>query len=381
MAKARDSEPWNELAVLEAALARGELARGYALRGEERYFRERALGCLRKKAESLGYELCLHEVERESESSDFRLARLVDDLSGGGLFAARRLVLVRNPGDLLKKVEGEESVLTRAALAFVKSTQDAGSLVLADASLRVDHVLVKAMLAVGGLAPSFRKLWENPPPWRPDPLQSELAQWVLRRAGELGLHLTGPQALYVSAATGNDLSALDDQLETLRASGGRELRESVVWTAGGTPWNVADQLLGGDLPRALSGIEALFLGGFQEKSGKRLLDPSALAIMLVSALQRGASTCLELSLPSAGAPTGARAEGSPAQREAAEARARRRPSADWRALLEEAAALERGLKSGAGLDANDFARLALRWAIDARPRASASGGQALKSVR
>lgn len=371
MAKARDTEPWNELAALTGAVEVA-LARGYALRGEERYFRERAGESLRKKAESLGYEVCLHEVERESESSDFRLARLIDDLSGGGLFAARRLVVVRNPGELLKKVEGEDSALTRAALAFLKSSQDAGTLVLADASLRADHVLVKTILAAGGLAPSFRKLWENPPRWRPDPVQTELVQWTLRRAAELGLRLTGPQALYVSAATGNDLSALDDQLETLRASGGQDLRASVVWMAGGTPWNVADHVLGGDLPRALSGIETLFQGGFQEKSGKRLLDPSALAIMLVSALQRGASSCLELSRPGASA----RAEsGSPAQREAAEERARRRTPADWRALLEEVATLERELKSGAGLDANDFARLALGWALGARARPAAAGVQ------
>ena len=371
MAKARESEPWVELGVLESSLG-GGLARGYALRGEERYFRERALAGLRRKAESLGYELCLHEVERESEGGDFRLARLIDDLSGGGLFAARRAILVRNPGELLKKDGGEDSVLTRAALAFLASPEDAGTLVLSDPSLRADHVLVKAILARGGLAPTFRKLWDSPPSWRPDPLQTELVQWTLRRASELGLSLTGHQALYVSAATGNDLAALDDQLETLRASGGRDLRTSVSWTAGGTPWNVADHLLNGDVPRALSGIEALFRGGFQEKSGKRLLDPSALAVMLVAALQRGASTCLELSRTGASP----RAEGgSPAQRAAAEARARRRPSADWRALLEEAATLERELKSGTGLDANDFARLALRWSLAPRPRPAATGGR------
>lgn len=372
MAKAKDLEPWNELAALEAALARAPLARGYALRGEERYFRERALASLRGKAEDLGYEVCLHEVERESEGGDFHLARLVDDLSGGGLFAARRLVLVRNPGELLKKVEGEESVLTRTALAFLASGEDAGTLVLADAALRADHVLVKTILAGGGLAPSFRKLWDNPPPWRPDPLQTELVQWTLRRAGELGLRLTGQQALYVSAATGNDLAALDGELETLRASGGRDLRGSVSWTAGGTPWNVADQVLNGDLPRALSGIEALFRGGFQEKGGKRLLDPSALAAMLVSALQRGALASLDLARPGEHARA---AGGSPAQRAAAEERARRRPPADWRALLEDGAALERELKSGGGLDANDFARLALRWALAPRPRPAGTGGR------
>jgi DNA polymerase III delta subunit len=371
MAKARESEPWVELGVLESSLG-GGLARGYALRGEERYFRERALAGLRRKAESLGYELCLHEVERESEGGDFRLARLIDDLSGGGLFAARRAILVRNPGELLKKDGGEDSVLTRAALAFLASPEDAGTLVLSDPALRADHVLIKAILAAGGLAPAFRKLWDSPPSWRPDPLQTELVQWTLRRASELGLSLTGHQALYVSAATGNDLAALDDQLETLRASGGRDLRTSVSWTAGGTPWNVADHLLNGDVPRALSGIEALFRGGFQEKSGKRLLDPSALAVMLVAALQRGASTCLELSR----AGGSARVEGgSPAQRAAAEARARRRPSADWRALLEEAGTLERELKSGAGLDANDFARLALRWPVVPRPQAAAQGAR------
>lgn len=363
MAKKSDLEPWNELAALASALERDGLARGYALRGEERYFRERALGLLRAKAEALGHEICVHDVEKETETSDFRLARLIDDLSGGALFAARRLVIVRGPGDLLKKSEGEDSSLTRAALAFVKSTQDAGTLVLAEAGLRVDHVLVKAFLAAGGLAPSFRKVWETPPPWRPDPSQAELVQWTMRRAGELGLRLTLEQALYVSVATGNDLAALDNQLETLRAGGGTDLKD-VRWVAGSTPWSVADHLLAGDLPRALSGIEALFQGGFQEKDGKRLLEVSALSIMLVGALQRGATAALALA-------SGATAsDGSPSQRAAAQARSEKRAPAAWRAFLEDAATLERGLKSGAGLDANDFAGLALRWALGAEPRPS-----------
>jgi DNA polymerase III delta subunit len=369
--KAKDSEPWSELAALEGALARGALARGYALRGEERYFRERAIDGLRRKAEELGYETCLHEVEKETEGSDFRLAHLIDDLSGGGLFAARRLIVVRNPGELLRRVADEDSILTRAALAFVRSAQDWGTLVLSDSSLRADHVLVKAILAAGGQAPSFRKLWDSPPPWKPDPLQSELVQWTVRRARELGLPLTGQQALYVSAATGNDLPALDDQLATLRASGARDLRAAVRWTAGAAPWAVAEHILAGDLARALSGIEALFRGGFQEKSGKRLLEPSALAIMLVGALQRGASACLQSVLP------GSRSAGPgpPRQRQALEERAARRPAADWRALMEEAAELERALKTGAGLDESDFARLALRWALASAPRAGAAGAR------
>lgn len=365
MAKARELEPWGELEALAAALERGALAPGYALRGEERYFRERALTLLRAKAEELGYEICLHEVQREQEGGDFRLARLIDDLSGGGLFAPRRLVVVRNPGELLKKVAGEDGPLVRTALAFLKSPEKAGTLVLADPSLRADHVLVKALLAAGGLAPAFRKLWDTPPPWKPDPLQTELVLWTARRARELGAKLTNEQALYVCAATGNDLAALDDQLELLRASGGRELRAIVSWTAGGTPWAVAEHLLAGELARALSGIQALFQGGFQEKSGKRLLDPAGLGLLLVGALQRGASACLAPEL----------AQGSPKQREALGERARRRPAADWRALLEESAALERALKSGAAPDANDFTALALRWSLAGAPRPAAAGAR------
>ncbi|HEX6883141.1 MAG TPA: hypothetical protein VF530_07150 [Planctomycetota bacterium] len=354
MARAKESEPWSELATLEASTARA-LARGYALRGEERYFRERALAALRARAEAQGYEPCLHDVERETEASDFRLAQLIDDLSGGGLFAARRLVVVRNPGELLKKVGGEDSPLTRALLAFLASPEDPGTVVLSDPSLRADHAVVKALVARGGLAPAFRKLYDSPPPWKPDPLQSELVQWTLRRAHELGCTLSPEQALFVSAATGNDLATLDDQLGTLKASGARDPRASVRWVAGGTPWNVAEHLLAGDLARSLSGIEALFRGGFQEKSGKRLLEPAALALMLIGALQRGASQSLAL--------LGGEAEpgGAPGQRERAVAVAKGRSVAAWRAFQQEVAELERALKTGSEVDASAFARLALRW--------------------
>lgn len=356
MAKARESEPWVGLESLASALERAPLAPGYALRGEERYFRERALALLRAKAEAQGHEICVHDVVRERDGGDFELPRLIDDLSGGGLFAARRLVVLRNPGELLRKVDGDDGPLVRAALAFLKS--DAGSLVVSDASLRADHALVKAVLAAGGQAPSFRKLYETPPPWRPDPMEAELVQWIVRRARELGLRLTREQALYVGAATGNDLAALDDQLELLRTSDARELSRVVSWTAGSTPWLVAEHLLDGELARSLSGLQALFQGGFQEKSGKRLLDPSALAILLLGALQRGASAAL--------APE--RGQGAPRQREAAAERARRRSAAEWRALLEDVAALERALKSGGGVDVNDFAALALRWSKGGGPR-------------
>jgi len=363
VAKAKEDPPWVDLARLEQALAQAPIARAYALRGEERYFRERAIAALRARAEAAGFELCLHEAEGR-DASDFALARLIDDLSGGGLFAPRRFVLVRNPGELLKKVGGEDAPLVRAALAFLASPEDVGTLVLSESSLRADHALVKALVARGGLAPAFRKLWETPPPWRPDPLGAELVQWVLVRAQELGLRLTGEQAVYVAAATGNDLAAIDDQLETLKGGGGRDLKTLVAWTTGGSPWSVADHLLAGDLPRALAGLEVLFRGGFQEKSGKRLLEPAGIASLLLGALTRGASAALaERSNPGSGG-------NSPGEK-AARARAELRPASDWHRLLEESAALERRMKTGGGLGLDDFARLALAWSRSGPPRPKA----------
>ena len=78
------------------------------------------------------------------------------------------------------------------------------------------------------------------------------------------------------AGPGPEVS-LEDQIEKLRHSGGRGLREVVGWDAATTPWVVAEEIAAGDAPRALLGIETLFSGGFQEKSGRRLLDGVALA--------------------------------------------------------------------------------------------------------
>lgn len=359
MARARENDPTTELAGLEGRLEAGQLVRGYVVRGEERYFRERAIERIKRRGAAAGHELCLHEAG----GADFQLARLVDDLGGGGLFAARRLIVVRDAAGLLKKGEGGESPFVRAAKAFLASADDPGTLVLADAALRADSPLVKAVAAAGGVVVGFRKLYDSPPPWKPqlDPRATELVQWTERRAGELGLRLSKDQALFVAAATGNDLSALDDQLAMLKAGGGRALRDVVQWTAGGSPWSVADKMLEGDLARALGGIEGLFRGGFQEKSGRRLVDPAGIASLLVSALQRGIRSAIDLTQPGSGE---AEREGGSAMQKAALARARLRRPEEWRALLEDAAALERTAKSGVGADASDFARVALRWRLD-----------------
>ena len=363
--RARPASPPEELARLTAKVEREGLAKGYVFRGDEAYFRDAAVALVRARAQALGYEVCVHDAERGNP--DFTLSTLLDDLSGGGLFAARRLVVVRSPEDLLRKDGSEDSALTRAVRAFVDPSSDAGAVVLAGASLRADLAAVKAVASAGGDVLAFRKLWDSPPPWKPDPRQTELVLWLVQRARALGVTLSPTEAVYVCAATGNDLHALEDQVEKLRHSGGRGLRAAVGWDAATTPWAVAEDIAAGDAARALSGIETLFSGGFQEKSGRRLLDGTALAAMLVSSLSRSARQSLAVARALARGASEAEAArdaglaGPPAAVQGGLARARQRTPDEWRVFVEAVADLDRRAKSSAGVDANDFALIALRW--------------------
>ena len=362
----REPSPPEALRHLARSLDEHGLAPGYVLRGDEPWFHDRAIELVRLRAEREGMELCLHAADG---GADFSLARVVDDLSGSGLFASRRLVVVRGPEDLLKKVDDRPSPLARAIQGFLDAA--GGCVVLSGASLRADLATVKALLAAGGQLLTLRKLWDGPPPWNPDPRQAELVQWLVQRAAEKGVRLAPAQAVYVCAATGNDLAALDDNLERLRSAPADrrgDLGELVAWDATTAPWTVAEHLAAGELPRALGGIETLFRGGFQDKSGKRLLDSVALTAMLTGSLLRGVRQSLALAAeldagaPDADAAAAVGLRGRPETVRETLARARSIPADAWRERLEDVLDLERRAKSGGEVDAADFARLSLRWA-------------------
>ena len=80
-ARKREAAPPEVLEALGPRLESG-LPRGIVLKGEERYFHERAIDLLRAAAERGGYEVVAHDAEKGNP--DYRVAGLVDDLSGGG---------------------------------------------------------------------------------------------------------------------------------------------------------------------------------------------------------------------------------------------------------------------------------------------------------
>ena len=365
--KKREADPPRQLSDLEAALGQSAPGRLYIVRGEERYFREQALELIRVRAEAEGWEVSSHTGNERHP--DYNLSLLLGDLGGGSLFSAARCVLVRDAAQLLKKAGTKDSAFVRAAKAFLGSPDAVGCLVIAADSIRADNALVKAAPESGGSVLTCRKLWDSAPQWNPDPRQAELVQWLVRRSRELKQALTPEQALFVAAATGNDLFALEAQLEKIAVSGGKALQEIVGWTSTASPFKVAEDLVAGELPRAVSGVEALFRGGFREKDGKRLVDLIGLSSILLSGILGQVRQCVAGSRaarvgvdPVEGA---ARAgwKMPPTRRAEFTQRVRSRSPEEWCAMLEEVAELEQAARLGKALDANDFSSLAFKWKL------------------
>lgn len=367
---AKEADPRQELARFDQELARG-LAPGYALRGEERWFTDRALRALIARAHGAAMELCRHDAN----DSAFSLSALLDDLCGQALFASARLIVLESADAQEVRSSGaKDGALTRAATSFLHGAR--GTLVLIGTGLRADQAVVKAIGAAGGGTYSFRALYDSPPAWAPDPTQSELAQWVAARAREHGLRLNAEQALLLTKAKGNDLSALDSELERLKA-GGAGAGATVELDAAGSPARLADLLLDGDTPAALFEIERLWRGGFAKSKGAgRETSAAAILAVLFLSLRRGVRQGLAGSAALAGGASSsaaADAAGVPAwpkARQSFQARVGLRSVERWRALQTELIALERRSRQGVEVDSSDLTALALRWR--AGPRRAAA---------
>jgi len=357
--KAAEPAPPAQIQELERALSGdAALARGYLVRGEERWFREAAIALLVEAARRRGLEISRHD----GADPDFDPSALLADLGAPSLFAPSRLVLARNAGVLLKKDGDSDSTFGRAAGAFLRGRSVAGTLVVEAESLRIDSLLAKGILASGGSVLSMRKLYDSPAPWErdPDPARVELVRWLLARAREKSLKLDAAEAVYVAAATGNDLQALDSALETLARRGREGVRATVGWTGAGSPFELAEALLRGDVGAALAGVETLMRSGMREKDGSREVKPEALLAVLFGSLRsklrltlaaaRGAESNTPVDLP-----------GAPRSREEALRRAALRSAEEWQRMLDDLFGLERRTRTSRSVDANDLAHLALRW--------------------
>ncbi|MBL8801400.1 MAG: hypothetical protein JNN27_05365 [Planctomycetes bacterium] len=336
------------------------------VRGAEAWYRTRAVDLLVERARAAEYELCRHDTR----SPDFRAAALLDDLASTAMFASARCVVLGEPEALLKKQGGEESPTARALLAFVK--RGAGALVLSADSLRADLSVVKALGELGARTYSFRKLYEKPSPWErdPDPARAELVSWVQSRARERKVAVTSDQALLLAHARGNDLAALDDELAAAAGAGGKFSLAGLASAAAGSPRDLADALIGGDLGAAALAAETLFRGGIRrEKDGSRDTDEGALTAILLGYLRPRVRQGLAAAqhLERGAKPDEAASEaGVTGFDKVLRGAIAARPPAAWSAMLDDLLALERHSKSARGVDASEFAALALKWRVKRR---------------
>ena len=363
-AKKRDPGPLVALRDFEGKLERADsLPRILITRGPENWFHRRALDSILACAKRIGMDVNQHDPD----DPDFDGRGLFADLRGGSLFGAPILVVLRKPGDLLNKVAGKDSDLVQTVKSYVAGGDPPGAFVLQAGSLRADHALAKLATAEG-VNLNFRRLYDSPPSWgRADPRDVELVHWIRDRAKERSLGLSAEEAVYLAGAVGNDLGALESELAKLAVTGTAELKKSVGWRAGGTPWEVADKVLEGEPRAAVSAVEGLFAHGFQGKDSKKVLDPAALVAMLTSSLLKGVRTGLAAAEGRARGQSQAQIQvlagigGPPKGREAAVRKALARPGAEWAAMLDELLAIERRLKTGVPVDGNDFVLFAVKW--------------------
>lgn len=348
-----EPNPAEELVRLEAALAQGAPPRGAVLRGEERWFRRRARAAIEAAARAAGLDVAAHDAA----DPDFDLQGLYADLRGGSLFAGARCIVLENVEDRLKKTPDGDAPLTRALLAFLADEGRPGCVVLEARGLRADHAVARAIKKLGGPIVSFRKLYDSPPPWAraADPRQSELVGWLRALARERELALSADAALALVQSVGNDLFALEAELEKLRVLGPAAVRELAGRGAAGAPYRVAEQVLAGDLPAALLGLETLWRGGVQRPDGRRDVDDGALTAMLFGSLRNQ----VRRHLASASGVAPAEAGGGRFRRgpDPAELRS----AAEWEALADDLAALERRSRTWGTVDQNDLVAFALRW--------------------
>lgn len=368
MAAAKGPPPGEQLRALAAVLAGPKLPRGVVLRGDERWFRESAIKSCIEAAEKVGLEVVRHDAK----DPDFDLRSAISDLTEAPMFSSARCVVVRSAAALLKKEGDAPSPLLEAATRFLAGSSPPGMLVLDAEGLRADNAVMKKATAVGAPVLDLRRLYDAPPPWERggDLRRTELVLWLQARAKERGIALNPDEALYVCAATGNDLAALDSALSRLVGRGKESVRSLVAWEAGTAPWDVAEQIARGDAARGVAGIETLLRSGFS-KGGDREIDPAALFAMLFGSLRGKARDGL------AGARAIARDEdpltaysGPPFGRDDFAARARARRDTEWERLLEDLTALERkarqGKEQGGEVDASDLVAFTLRWRVEKR---------------
>ena len=251
------------------------------LHGPSEYFRSKAMsGLLAQVADDAelrpvdGAEV--RASDDDQESSPAVTVPVLQDLRGGGLFAAATVVAVRRGVNWWKKHS--------AAVAEVAPKIQAGSSLIVEAPKlekrkRAVAALVK-QLSADGCVFEFRDLYDMPYERSRGPLEGELCQWLVQTSKQLGVELTPESAWLVVSQVGKSPSELIGELERLRDTLGerkvgaplapRDLAGKLSVMFESTPFEFAEAVLGGDRRSAQRSLSAMYQRGVKQQDGKAM---------------------------------------------------------------------------------------------------------------
>lgn len=315
-------------------------------------------------------------TEHDPSSSSFSLDELVADLTSSSLFGEPRFVYVPDAEPVCKfeaRKRGQRTPF-ETAMQRLLDDEDRGHRVLVVLPMSsAESVLARDAKARQGTLIELRPLYANPPPWDPDPLNTELARFVLWRAKVRGLNLDPRAVPHLVERIGSDLSRYDQELAKLEVKvgrGGKVRREDVAQDVASSSFEAdafdfADRVMRADLESALRFLRSIEVRGARKGTGASE-GLSALAPMLGSILVREARKLLAaMELREEGRPLNAVAGilGVPdvkVARAAFENRMRARDRTSTLALLEHLKALELDLRWHSVPEEIAFERFVLR---------------------
>jgi len=265
-----------------ARMEKGDLPKALLLmaptRGEEEvWFGERILASCRSWARS---QEDLDLLELDGGSPDFSADVLFDFIGSQGLFGGRRLLVFGRAEKALAKSSGLQAALETACLA----NDDLRMLVQASGTTKA----AKALAGIKGdgiYLERFRRLYGDPPPWRPHDLDaSEAAQFVQAEGRAMNLRLASGSSGALVECVGNRPADLVKSLEhfslleeeTVTAD---RVREVVTHSAEGDAFRFADAVIQGDGRGAFRCLRQLEHRGLRTWDGKRLAPREAIALL------------------------------------------------------------------------------------------------------
>jgi DNA polymerase III delta subunit len=272
-------------AFLRLPAAKRRAAAVVVLAGDEAFFKEEALAALEASLE--GAERVERRCQSGARAATQDLAPILDELRTGSLFAAAKVLVVRDAEALVQGAP--EAVLGHAKGGRAGGAP--GTTLVLDVGGLDKRTRVAKELDAAALVVDCKRLYADPPPWvrAAGPGDSPLVQWALARARAAGLSARPETAHALVQVTGNDLHEIAATIEKARLSGASELGEAEVEALAGRTrredaFALADAVGRRDLARALALLARLFERGIADRKGGVIGDPGAVGAIVFGRL-------------------------------------------------------------------------------------------------